>query len=156
EVRIGIGPCLTEQIPERPLQRGARLRLVGRGLNADQRSHEVHDKVIRERLTVRKAPSLEPPRLRVGPGNLGAELTEKSGLADPWLAEDAGDAALSRARDREQLAQARELIVPPDHRRTDATETPRAHRAGLEPGDRECLNRIGLALQLEMTHVASV
>ena len=156
EVCVRIGPCLTEQIAQRLLERGTRLGLVGRGPDTDQRSHEVDDEVIGQGLTVRKAPSLEPPRFRIGSGNLGAKLTEEAGLPDARLAENARDAALSGARDREELAQARELVVSPDHRRTDATEAARAHRAGLESGNGEGLHRVGLALELEVANIARV
>ena len=159
QVRRELGRARAERPLDHPAERDAdpQLRLVRE--DADPGPQEVAERPVRQGLSVRDAPALQPQRAavlrrtRVEPV---VQLGQQPRLADPRLAGDEEDAARAREDAGDRVAAGVELPVAADQPNLHALQAPRSH-GGPGRGQRRARHdRCGLPLEVERRRGAPV
>ena len=114
--------------------------------------------MVRQVAPVRDAAALDPAGRRRC-GERGAlELGQQPALADTRLADDEGSAAAARSDDVEHRGEALQLLGAPDHRAVEphGFQAALARRRRLAPDDPVGVDRLGLALDLDLAEVVNL
>ena len=148
----------TPRTSRRAASSAARLRLRRGEREAEDRPEQVDEQVVGQVAPVRDAAALEPAGGRRWGEGGNLELGEKAALADARLADDERRPTPTCGDDVEQRGQALQLLGAPDHGAVepDGFEPAPAGRRGLSADDAKGVDRLGLALDLDLAEIVEV